>query len=217
MKPVRRFFSASTLAISAVFPAGAAHAQSVAPPPAVTITVDEDGHGTATVADRTVPLPEGTTRDPGPGGMVGVLTYILGDVRVVPGDVRLSELVGTALVVSDIARFESNPDTTATDTGARMFFYSDTADGMDALADVGLPGASAPNAVTIPEVGIEGGNGAIYKPGVNDPGYVTGFDVTYHFISDAVPEPTTWGLMLLGFGALGIAIRRKKFGMAQLA
>jgi hypothetical protein len=26
----------------------------------------------------------------------------------------------------------------------------------------------------------------------------------------AVPEPSTWGLMLLGFGAIGVSMRRKR-------
>jgi PEP-CTERM motif len=29
-------------------------------------------------------------------------------------------------------------------------------------------------------------------------------------LSDARPEPATWGLMLLGFGGLGAVARRKK-------
>ena len=33
----------------------------------------------------------------------------------------------------------------------------------------------------------------------------------------AVPEPSTWAMMLLGFGAIGMAARRKKVALAQLA
>lgn len=38
--------------------------------------------------------------------------------------------------------------------------------------------------------------------------------VTFTRIDGAVPEPATWALMLLGFGAAGMALRRKR---AQLA
>lgn len=36
-----------------------------------------------------------------------------------------------------------------------------------------------------------------------------GEDVFYHFISDSVPEPATWGMMLVGFGFAGAALRRR--------
>ncbi|MES2327197.1 MAG: PEPxxWA-CTERM sorting domain-containing protein [Pseudomonadota bacterium] len=37
------------------------------------------------------------------------------------------------------------------------------------------------------------------------------------FIADAVPEPETWAMMLLGFGAIGFAIRRGKARRPRLA
>ena len=37
------------------------------------------------------------------------------------------------------------------------------------------------------------------------------------FLGTAVPEPATWVMMLLGFGAVGIAIRRRREGLPQLA
>ncbi|HEX8838885.1 MAG TPA: PEPxxWA-CTERM sorting domain-containing protein, partial [Sphingomicrobium sp.] len=33
----------------------------------------------------------------------------------------------------------------------------------------------------------------------------------------AVPEPATWAMMLLGFGAIGVSMRRRKPVLAQLA
>lgn len=36
-------------------------------------------------------------------------------------------------------------------------------------------------------------------------------------ISGAIPEPATWGLMILGFGGVGAMIRRRKSGMAFAA
>jgi len=33
-------------------------------------------------------------------------------------------------------------------------------------------------------------------------------------LSGGVPEPATWGLMLLGFGAMGLALRRRRAGLA---
>jgi hypothetical protein len=33
----------------------------------------------------------------------------------------------------------------------------------------------------------------------------------------AVPEPATWGMMLLGFGAVGFSVRRKRVPLMQVA
>ena len=67
-----------------------------------------------------------------------------------------------------------------------------------------------------------------------DPVYLTVGDHTLHFMGNligpngsysgtinvqaAVPEPATWGMMLLGFGAMGMAMRRRrKPVLAQIA
>jgi len=34
---------------------------------------------------------------------------------------------------------------------------------------------------------------------------------------NAVPEPGTWAMMLLGFGAAGFAMRRRRTALPQLA
>jgi hypothetical protein len=34
-------------------------------------------------------------------------------------------------------------------------------------------------------------------------------DVTFNNVNSAVPEPATWALMILGFGAIGYALRRR--------
>jgi hypothetical protein len=31
----------------------------------------------------------------------------------------------------------------------------------------------------------------------------------------AVPEPTSWGLMILGFGAMGLVVRRRRTRMLE--
>lgn len=40
---------------------------------------------------------------------------------------------------------------------------------------------------------------------------------TDNYAINALPEPGTWAMMLLGFGAVGIAMRRRKAAIAQLA
>jgi hypothetical protein len=36
-----------------------------------------------------------------------------------------------------------------------------------------------------------------------------------HTFPPAVPEPDTWGLLILGFGCVGLSMRRKKSGFTQ--
>jgi hypothetical protein len=38
-----------------------------------------------------------------------------------------------------------------------------------------------------------------------------------NFLSSGVPEPATWAMMLIGFGAIGYSMRRSRTGQARLA
>lgn len=210
MQFAKSLIAASSLALFVALPSAPAQAQQANP----LITADENGNGTLLFPGAApVSMPYSFTNDPGPGGLSNALTYnLLGPPNLVLGDVILSENVGETLVPSDVIRFLFVNGT------ASFIFYSDNEDGADALADIGLPTAYSTNFVTIPEVGPEGSNGAFYTPTANQPGYVAGFSVTYHFISDAagVPEPATWAMMLIGFGMIGGALRRAK-NLAEMA
>jgi hypothetical protein len=124
---------------------------------------------------------------------------------LVAGDVILTE----AGVPSDVIRF--NPNQVGPGGGlGTLVFYSDNLDGVDSLADIGLPTAFYANQVLILEVGGEGDNGAVYIPVAGQPGFVAGAGapVEYHILSD-VPEPATFGL--LGIALMGLAgIRRMR-------
>ena len=138
--------------------------------------------------------------DPGPGGLANVLIYTLPFMGA-QGDVHLMDPVSPGDPCSgnfcDVIRF--NGDGT-------LIFYSDNVDGFDAPADTpSAPHASYTNIVTIPEVGPEGLNGAMYAPTGVQPGADPNFLPTYTLISDS-PEPGTLLLALAGFGAL--AVRR---------
>jgi hypothetical protein len=178
------------------------------------ITVDELGHGTIQFAGGAPStMPFALQSDPGPGGLASVLTYnLLGPPSLVAGDVLLQD--GAGGPIFDVIRF--NPTGTGSVAAAvypaSLLFYSDNVDGFDSLGDTpGPPGVLYTNQVTILEVGAEGDNGAFYTPTANQPGFVSGFTVQYHFISDgtAVPEPGSWTLMTAGLGAL-YWIRRKR-------
>lgn len=183
-------------------------AAAVAPTP-LDIEVDENGFGSLTTdvsgISVTVPLVSGTQADPGPGGLSSALTYDLGTISPNPGDVFLVEPGSTAF--SDLIRFNAAAAGRPIGSPNALVFYSDNGDGVDALADTGLPTAFYSSTAVINEVGPEGNNGADYTPTANQPGFVPNFAATYHFISD-LPEPSISGLVFCG--ALMLARRRRK-------
>jgi len=215
MKQALNLLGASALALSALTMSASAGAQVAPPPETLLITVDENGHGSILVDGTTTsPLTGVLAHDPGPGGLDNVLTYTLvGALTVIPGDVHLTDADFNNAFL-DVIRF--NQTVGAVAIPGTIVFYSDNVDGFDALADTASPPIlDYGNVITIPEVGPEGNNGAFYTPTANQPGFITGFAATYHFISDSsVPEPSTWAMMLAGFGAIGLALRRRRRTLA---
>jgi hypothetical protein len=165
------------------------------------ITLDENGNGSLVFPPGApVPVPGVLAADPGPGGLLSALSYnLLGPPGLLAGDLILLEPGG--LNISDIIRF--NPAGTGTVLyPASVVFYSDNLDGVDALADTGLPAALYTNIVTVTEIGPEGSNGFLYTPNSDQPGFVPGFAVTYNLISDSdAPEPASAALMLIAAGS----------------
>jgi hypothetical protein len=192
-----------TFVYSALLALGLAASASAAALTPVLITVDENGNGTIQFTPEPAsPLLGVMQADPGPGGLASALTYNLqGPPSLVAGDVFMTDPGEDS--TSDIIRF--NPaGTGSADYEASLVFYSDNSAGVTALADTGFPTSFYTNTVTIPEVVSGGGSGAVYTPNSSQPGYVTGFLVTYDITSDtsAVPEPASISLIALAGGAL---------------
>jgi hypothetical protein len=179
----------------------------------IVITVDENGNGALNGFGPVSALPFYLGADPGPGGLPSVLTYdMLNPPGLVSGDVLMQE--GPGGPIFDVVRFNATEVNPSGSVGS-LLFYSDNTDGFDSLADTpSPPGALYANTVTIAELGPEGNNGSIYIPTAGEPGFVAGASaqVEYILISDgsAVPEPAAWTMMLLGVGAIGTLMRRRR-------
>jgi hypothetical protein len=182
-----------------------------------TIMVNENGQGTLDFSapgcsGSVSPLVGVLKADPGPGGLASVLTYDLGGPpSLVAGDVLMQDGVGGPTL--DVVRFNPKGTGGNPDYNASLVFYSDNIDGSDSLGDTSSPpGSFYTNTLTIPEVGPEGNNGAIYTPTAGQPGFVEGFTVTYDLISDSVaaPEPATFTLLTSGLAGLAFVIKKRK-------
>jgi hypothetical protein len=118
------------------------------------------------------------------------------------GDVLVTEPAAPNQPDSDLLRW----------IGGVLYVFSDQETGEKLnLADVGVPTQLQTSNLTLPETGLfgapytENSNGLDYSPSVDQPG--GGTNARYIFISDAVPEPTTWILMGLGISIVGIGSR----------
>lgn len=168
-------------------------------------SVDENGNGyyTSSVVGGSA-MTYSMVSDPGPGGLPRVLAYLM--FAAVFGDVILEE----DAVPSDVLRFGDYRNDQGNMQGA-LFFYSDKDGGIDAIADVGMPGAFNNNQVSFSEVdlgyvGLEGEFGYVYTPTAGQPGFLGGYTTTYTFVSD-VPEPGSL-LLVLPAAAMAILYRR---------
>ena len=169
-----------------------------------TFTFDENGRGTEiTTSGGTVTIPFSTSPAP--------LTYHLGYPSMA-GDILILEPGSPNNVLTDILRFDANGNVT-------VFSDASATDPADSLADVTqFPTPMTPSITVLENApgggpGLEGGvNGLFgYTPAPGTPGSAPAgvAPVTFNFVSD-VPEPSSWGLLVLGLGVALLARRRRQ-------
>jgi PEP-CTERM motif len=171
----------------------------------MTMPFNENGKAEISVNGGPVmPLTGTLMPDPTAGpGSAPVLTYLLPQ-PVITGDAIFTE-PGAGGANSDVLRFTDAAGRIGggvSGAGVRMIFYSEFENGelAPAMADTGFPAnLGTGNKLITVELGTEQSNGWAYTPGGN----------IYNGVSDFVPEPATWVMMLMGFAGLGFAGYRK--------
>ena len=181
----------------------------VAPALANTVVIDENGNGFFNGS----PIPTITTGSNLVYNVGGYgVVYLGNSVGTIfmnqPGGEVCPEFMGGAC---DIITFSVNT----------IQFYSVPDDGVDARGDQGVPIVLGSVFPVIPEIGPEGNNSGVYTPVSGQPGFITGMNLTYVFVSDGVATPTTTppppppvpepsSLALLGTGLLALLGLYKK-------
>jgi hypothetical protein len=175
------------------------------PPSLPTFSFHENGNGQLELpilfGGGVIPLPGTLMPDPGPGGLLNVLTFTAHpQLNPFPvGDVVLLDAGGD---VSDILRF--NPATTSSSGLTQLiFFYSNDQGGL--LADTGLPSGLYDNKVTIQE---SQSGPTIYTPTAGQPGFSTDSPLGDAFHIFSTPD-TGSTLCLLGLAVSGLGLLRR--------
>jgi hypothetical protein len=195
--------------VSAQITTGAPGLSALVPTGPFIVRFDEDGHATI-AANGGCHHPDRHARA-GPhgarwSGSQLALTFMLPS-RLLPATFPSPRSPALRRVTGSASR-TTRKSQGATGAGPRMLFYSDVELGETnaSLADRGFPtNLGSGNTLAQLEVGLEGNNGFDYRPGAAYPN-----NNEYVGISDAVPEPETYALMLAGLGALGLVARRRK-------
>ncbi len=80
-------------------------------------------------------------------------------------------------------------------------------------------GGSLTNGGLVPTLGFTDNSVSIkYSPELfNFTGQSAQFQVVLSDVAGGVPEPTTWAMLIIGFGAVGVAARRSRRGIVQTA
>lgn len=173
------------------------------------IDIDEFGNGSIDFGNGPVHVNGSLQQDPGPGGLPAALTYVLNAPGLTAGDLFLTD----GGMLEDLIRFNPAGSGGAPSYLSSIVFYSSGASAFDSAADTAqLPFGTYTNVFTLAETVAPGGDGATYTPASGQPGYVSGFSVTYNItssvVTSSVPEPSS--IFLMCSGAAGFLLWRRK-------
>lgn len=101
---------------------------------------------------------------------------------------------------SDVALFNYN----YTENALHIDFLSAGAAAFNFATDFNVLGSNAPG-------------GALYYAASSENGEDVFYHITSNNVTGGVPEPSTWAMMLVGFGGLGALLRRRGFAVAVTA
>jgi len=132
-------------------------------------------------------------------------------------------VVGPGVEISDVAAghatmdisaaniyidFLDGPDTW-TASSYNGWILSDTSNNLATILGVTIDPATNMAGFSLSNVSFDADSISINWAGLSfDPNTVVSLNVV--FADSAVPEPSTWAMMLLGFGSIGVALRRRR-------
>jgi len=188
----------------------------------------------STPATTPVTIPAGTT-PPGPGGIITIGTfgnlfarpfggsgnyYAVGPSTATPGTV-LFGLPGIGQISFIWGSIDQYNSLTFTDAAGNPLGAAYTFTGSYIASLIpGLANGNRTSANTNPLVTfVFGGSDIGLIGGMQLTSQQNAFEIDNIGVISGVPEPSTWAMMLLGFGAVGLAVRRRRSSKAltQLA
>jgi hypothetical protein len=190
--------------VSVMLAAGAAF--SLAMPAQAATTIDFDGLAAGDVVTNQF-AGQGVTFSSEAGSQIDVLAQNLGSSLpnfICSTSCTSDIFVDFAAAVSGLTFLSIGADASGDVGDVRIF------NGATLLGTVDIMANGTPFTADLVDLSAFAAITRIEIVGITDPAGLGFDDFTFNASNGAVPEPGTWAMMLLGFGAVGFAMRRRK-------